>query len=451
MYIISLDSADGQAGATGAKAASLGELAKAGFLVPKGFVVTTEAFEKFLRDTGIGLLLPGILAGVNPEEPESAFQAYGKIRELFHRISGNDFLIRELKAAYNELSFGKDVSAAGGAVLDLIRAGRGDSFVSVRPSFACPGEGTCASFAGHGKAQLNLTGHRQVLAGIKDCWLSAFSPEALLYRKMYGIENFSMAVLVQRMADSELSGTLFTQEPVSGESKILVEGFWGLGETLSSGSVCPDQYLIGKDGAQLSKRTGKKLWLRRRGPLSGNTIQEKVPASRVSIDTLGERDMGKFAVIAVTIEEMLKGPQHVEWAVDRGRVVITQASPVVFSKAQASPPDGEKIASGIGVSAGTGKGKAVTFPDISAIKKPEGPAILVVKTLGMELLPYVRWFSGIVSEQGGAGSCLASIGRELGIPIVAGIENVGIILAGKEITVDGGTGSVYSVNSQIKV
>jgi pyruvate,water dikinase len=214
--------------------------------------------------------------------------------------------------------------------------------------------------------------------------------------------------------------------------------------------VCPDQYLISRDGVQVSKRTGKKMWLRRRGPLSGNTIQEKVPSGRVSIDTIAERDLQKFAAIAARIEYVLKGPQHVEWAVERGRIVITQSSPVVFSKAQAAqsePLVGEKIAAGIGVSAGIGKGKTISFPELSAIRKPAEPSVLVTKTLGMELLPYIKWFSGIVAEQGGAGSCLASIGRELGIPMVTGIENAGIILAGKEVVVDGGTGGVYGVTS----
>jgi phosphohistidine swiveling domain-containing protein len=112
---------------------------------------------------------------------------------------------------------------------------------------------------------------------------------------------------------------------------------------------------------------------------------------------------------------------------------------------QNSPvPEGlQKIASGTGVSAGTANGKALVFPDFSAMQKLEAPCIFVTKTLGMELLPYLKWFSGIVSEQGGAGSCMASVGRELGIPIVTGIENASIILAGKEILVDGG-GGVFS-------
>jgi len=452
MYIINLDSVDKESHGVGLKAASLGALAKAGFLVPKGFVITTEAFEKFLADTGMSLLLPRILENVRVEEPASAVSAFNQIRELFGKFSGTDFLIRELKGAYNELSFGKDVSAAGGMALDLIRAGRGDCFVSVRPSIAC--SNGQISFAGHGKAYLNMIGYRQLLASIKECWLSFFRPEALIYRKIHGIESVSLAVLVQKMVDSELSGNLFTQEPVSGEGKILVEGWWGLGETLCCGCVSPDQYFIGKDGAQLSKSIGKKIWLRRRGPLSGQTIQEKVPASRVAMETLAEKDMEKFPAIANKLEEILKGPQHVEWAVERGRIVILQSIPVVFSKAQGVPetlPEGfEKIASGIGVSAGTGKGKARVVSDSSGLRKPEEPSILVTKNLGIEILPYMKWFSGIVSEQGGAGSCLSSIGRELGIPIVTGIENAGVILQnGREIAVDGMAGTVYAADKSL--
>ena len=444
MYIINLDSVDAGTPGVGMKAANLGTLARNGFLVPRGFVVTADAFRKFLADTGIGLQLPKMLEGLNPDDPKSAGLAYSQIREIFAKFSGTDFLIRELKEAYNELSFGKDVSSAGGVALDLIRAGRGDSFVSVRPSISSSHWG--ASFAGHGKAVLNMIGYRQVLASIKECWLSFYAPEAMLYRKLHGVEDASVAVLVQKMADSELSGDLFTQEPVSADTgKILVEGWWGLGETLCCGCVSPDQYVIGKDGAQVSKRTAKKLWLRRRGPLSGTTIQEKVPASRVSIDTLAERDFPKFAAIAGKIEEILKGPQHVEWTVERGRIVILQSSPVTFSRAQDSQAPGnlDRLAGGLGVSLGIASGKGKAVNDISQIQKPAEPSVLVVKTLSIGLLPFAKWFSGIVSEQGGAGSCMASVGRELGIPIVCGVENAGIILDGKAIVLDGRSGSVY--------
>jgi pyruvate,water dikinase len=441
MYIINLDSVDGQTPGVGGKANSLGMLARAGFMIPKGFVVTTEAFEKFLTDTGIGLLLPQILEGVNPDEPGTAFQASKKVGELFAKCSGTDFLIRELREAYSELSFGKDVNTAGGLALSLIRAGRGDSFVSVRPSVACPREQV--SFAGHGKAVLNQLGHRQILGAVKECWLSVFSPEAILYRKLRGAGDFSLAVMVQKMVDSELSGNLFTSEPVSGDKSILVEAWWGLGETLCCGCVSPDQYLLSKEGALVSKKTWKKLWLRRRGPLSGQTIQERVPASRVSMDTLSERDFPKFAAIAKRAEEVFRTPQEMEWCVERGRIVIMQSRPAVLSKAQAASEERpDRIFQGLGVSAGTAMGKARVINDMSAMRKPEQPAVLVTRNLGVEILPYARWFSGIVSEQGGAGSCMASLGRELGIPIVAGVQNAAAILDGMNIALDGMSGSI---------
>ena len=479
MYIINLDSVDAQTPGVGAKANSLGLLSKSGFAIPKGFVVTSEAFEKFLTDTGIRLLLPQILEGVDQENPRTAFEASRKIRELFSKYSGNDFIIRELRDAYNELSFGKDVNLAGGAALDLIKAGRAENFVSVRPSVICPNGQI--GFPGHGKASLNLIGYRQILAAVKDCWLSAFSPEPIVYRKMHGIGQFSLAVIVQKMVDSELSGTMFTSNPLSGNSaEILVEGFWGLGETLCCGCLSPDQYLIQKErGNLISKRPAKKLWLRRRGPLSGMTIQERVPASRIFMETLSEKDFPRFAAMASKLDGIFRSPQEIEWGVERGRIVVTQARPVIFSARRKEgdfsmklstgentsidnlqPPSPsvqvppsvevsaaqspEKLASGIAVSPGIANGRTVSSAGLSDMQKPSEPSVLITKTLGMEILPYLKWFSGIVSEQGGSGSCMASVGRELGIPMVAGVENAGIILAGKEIVVDGMSGSVYT-------
>jgi pyruvate,water dikinase len=363
---------------------------------------------------------------------------------LFEKVSGNDFLIRDLRSAYDELSFGKDVNAIGGAALDLIKSGRQEHFVSVRPSTVCTQPGCECSFSGHGKASLNLIGYKYILAGAKECWFSVFSPEALLYRKAHGIEQFSLAVIVQKMVDSELSGTLFTSEPVSGDrTQAMVEGLWGLGESLSAGAVCPDQFFIDKETGLGEKRISRKLWLRRRGPLSGNTIQERVPLSKVSMETLSERDFPRFASIAKKVEELLKTPQEMEWCVERGRIVLLQSKPIVFPKEKEYPSVSEgleKIASGVGVSPGTAGGKTLIYP---ITEKPSVPGILVAKALGIELLPYAKWFSGIVSEQGGCGSCMASLGRELGIPIVTGVENATIILAGKEIVVDGKTGSVF--------
>jgi pyruvate,water dikinase len=447
MYIINLDSAEPGTPGIGQKASGLAALIRAGFAVPKGFVVTSEAFEKFLTDTGISLEVPLIIGNVNPDEPKSAFEASRRIRELFFRTSGNDFLIKELRDAYSELSFGKDVSVAGGAVLGLVRAGRTDNFVSVRPSLICHKEINCA-FPGHGKAVLNQIAYKQILGAVKECWLSVFSPEAIIYRKIHDVVSFSLAVVVQKMVDSELSGKIFTSEPVSGQKdKVLVEGFWGLGETHCCGCLTPDQFLLDKSAGWLvSKRVGKKAYLRRRGPLSGQTIQEKVPLNKVSLETLSERDFPRFSGMAGKLEGIFGGPQEAEWGVERGRIVLLQSKPISFSKAPAGEgrPQGmesiEPAYRGIGVSAGIASGKGILF--IEGMAKPDSTGILVVKTMGMEILPYLRWFSGIVSEQGGSGSCLSSAARELGIPAVTGVENATILLAGKEIFLDGARGEI---------
>jgi len=454
MYIINLDSVDAATPGVGAKAASLGSLSKAGFVIPRGFVVTSEAFEKFLMDTGISRQLPETLRLVDLENPATAYQAFRDIRGMFSRVSGNDFLIRDIRAAYDELCFGKDVKTVGGVALDLIKSGRQENFVSVRPSVACSQDGV--SFPGHGKASLNLIGYKQIVAAVKGCWLSVFSPESIIYRKTHGIDSFSLAVIVQKMVDSELSGVLFTSDPVSGDrSKMLVEGFWGLGETLSAGSVCPDQFLIDKSAGTGTRRIGKKIWLRRRGPLSGTTIQERVPLSRVTMETLSDKDLARFLSIANRAEEIMKAPQEIEWCVERGRIVLLQArilpqktgpEAVSASEPPASPPAPDFR--GVGVSAGKASGKAVILKEgdpsaMYSVSRPQEPSVLVVRNLSMEILPYVRWFSGVVAEQGGCGSCMASLGRELGIPMVTGIENAAILLAGKAITLDGGSGSIY--------
>ncbi|MEM5812564.1 MAG: PEP/pyruvate-binding domain-containing protein [Candidatus Aenigmatarchaeota archaeon] len=445
MYIISIDSAERKT--CGEKAYSLRILKNSGLRVPDGFVVSSEAFEKFLSDTGIKKECEKALQCIDIERPETLISASKRIKEAFSRISGTDFLIREVRDAYNELSFGKEVSEAGGKALDIIKAGRTESFVSVRPSFVFEGD----YFTGYGRAFLNVIGEKQILSAIKNCWLSAFSPESIFYRKINCMEKFSLAVVVQKMVDSEISGALFTSEPVFGKGeKALVEGVWGLGETLSNGAVSPDSFFIDKQTGMVEKKISKKLWLRRRGPLSGMTIQERVPASRVFMETLSERDFPIFLELSKRLEGIFNCPQKAEWCVDRGKIVLLQSASVGLSKLlgqvekNSEADKMERLASGTPVSAGTAKGRTAVRSDLSSLNKPEGSEILVAKTLGAEILPYIRWFSGIISEQGGCGSSLSSIGRMLGIPIVCGIENATVIFGNRqEVLLDGLSGNVY--------
>ena len=157
----------------------------------------------------------------------------------------------------------------------------------------------------------------------------------------------------------------------------------------------------------------------------------------------------RFASTAKKLEEIFKAPMEAEWCVERGRVVLTQAKPVVFSKNRkeyGTSPISEAPAvdfSGLGLSAGSASGKVLAWRE--EMPKPESPGILLAKNLGMELFPYMNWFSGIITEQGGSGSCMASLGRELGIPIVTGIENATILLQGKELFMDGISGAVSAI------
>ncbi|MFN3527888.1 MAG: PEP/pyruvate-binding domain-containing protein, partial [Candidatus Altarchaeaceae archaeon] len=217
----------------GGKGANLGEMSSAKIPVPEGFVVNIYAYQEFLNqkigDKTLKEKISEILLNTNIHDTDSLNENTKKIRDLIMSTPMPKEISDQIKEAYIKLCGNKDV------------------FVAVRSS-ATAEDVPEASFAGQQDTYLNVIGGENVVYNVQKCWASLFTPRATFYRqeqKFNHLETY-LAVVVQKMINSTVSGVMFTAEPVTGEEKIIIEAAYGLGEAVVSGKVTPDTYVIDK-------------------------------------------------------------------------------------------------------------------------------------------------------------------------------------------------------------
>ena len=219
----------------GGKGANLGEMTRRGAPVPPGFVVSVVSYEKFLADNGLDVRLAEILAGIDVYRTAGLVEVARAAQQAILSAPMPADLSVEIAEAYREL---------------------GEGLVAVRSS-ATAEDLPDASFAGQQRTYLNVQGIDQVLETLKGCWASLFEARAIFYRAEQNFNQLGVgiAVPVQRMVQSEISGVMFTAEPNrSDRTKVFIEAVYGLGESVVSGAVTPDSYLIQKDGLEILEK-----------------------------------------------------------------------------------------------------------------------------------------------------------------------------------------------------
>jgi pyruvate,water dikinase len=327
-FVVTLrDAAD--AGIIGGKAASLGELARAGVGVPPGFAVTTEAFAAAMAAVDAdGALRAGIEALPAADLAEVARVA-GRFRALVADAPLPAEVAAAIEAGYAELASAREEGARG-ACPD----------VAVRSS-ATVEDSAEASFAGLQDTYLGVSGPASVLEHVRRCWASMYNDESVAYRRRLGLPEagVAMAVVVQRMVAPRAAGVMFTRSPVTGDrSVVAIEGTWGLGSALVSGDVTPDAWVISKvTGEITARRVSPKVKIHGYTPNGGAASPSPSPESpaapgerggvmgRVTVrDTpddlreapcLTDEEIRALAAVARRVEAHYGTPQDIEWAV----------------------------------------------------------------------------------------------------------------------------------------
>lgn len=292
----------------GGKGASLAQLTRAGFPVPPGFIILTDAYKQFLHDHPRSEDIRAQLAKVNVSDMNSVEKASTVIHDIIHDFPISQDMADTFLQAFDSL---------------------GAEYVAVRSS-ATAEDSSIASWAGELETYLNTT-RDQLLPNIKKCWASLFSPRAIFYRIENSMEDADVhvAVVVQKMVQSDVAGVCFTVHPVTQDrNQMIIEACRGLGEALVSGQITPDSFILAKDSLSITERyisTQTKKIIR--GP-SGSTQSVVLPSQESRAQKVPDHIVLEVATFAKRIEEHYGFPVDIEWAVERGTVYMTQARPI---------------------------------------------------------------------------------------------------------------------------
>src|SRR5215212_733504 len=307
----------------GGKAANLGELSHAGLPVPPGYVVTTTAYDTFVEANGIGDAIVGRALATRADDPSSFEEVAEGIRALFSGGKVPEEMGDEIRAAYHELS--EDA-------LETPVADRSSATAEDLPAM---------SFAGQQETYLNVRGGEALLEGVKNCWASLWTARAMAYRARQGVDpaTVSLAVVVQRMVESEAAGVMFTANPSNGRrNEATISAAWGLGESVVSGSVTPDSIVVEKgSGRVLSRETASKEVMTVYS--ESGTEQRPVPEARRRQPMLDDGAVAELARYGKRIEDHYGTPQDIEWALAGGEIFIVQSRPITaLPEPMADPP-----------------------------------------------------------------------------------------------------------------
>lgn len=439
-------------GLVGGKGANLGELTNAGLPVPPGFIVTAKAYFDFIKATGLDKIIKKELAGLNPEDSKKLNSVALKIQKEVMSKPMPRGLEKEIIKAYQE----------------LYTKGTSNIFVAVRSSATAEDLPT-ASFAGQQKTFLNTAGTQAVIRAVRECWASLFEGRAIYYRAVNNFDSLKVgiAVPIQKMVQSEKSGIMFTINPVSNDtSQLIVEGGWGLGEAIVSGSVTPDRYVVDKSTLKIiEKHINKQDWKISRVGQENKHVT--VAKDLQEAQKLTDDEIKRVAEIGRKIEEHYGKPQDTEWAIEKGEIYFVQSRPVttINSKqnidsinsgggaaqsassvpAQAEPIGApEVILKGIAASLGIASGPIKILHKPTEIDRVEKGDILVTEMTTPDYVPAMRRAVAIITDTGGQTSHAAIVSRELGIPCVVGTGTATHVLKeGQVVSVDGAKGLVY--------
>ncbi len=434
----------------GGKNASLGEMINAGLPVPFGFAVTAYSYERYIQEKKIAEQIYKIIKETvtNPNDPKQYDIASKKIRELIEKTPMPKDIETAIRKAYADLNKRFDLK---------------DTFVAVRSS-ATAEDLPDASFAGQQETFLNVKGADDLIDKVVKCWSSLFTPRAIFYRNEKGFphEKVFISVGVQKMVNSRAAGVMFTINPVTGNrDEIVIEGNFGLGETVVSGVVNPDDFVIDKNSMIIKeRRIARKTVKYIRDPKTGKTVHLDIPEAEQKIVCISDKEIFKLAELAKRIEKHYGKPMDIEWAIDQDlsypeNMMLVQARPetVFGSKTTEASKMEENKAQDLkvvvrGISAGrrgygVGKAKVVLNLDDANSNMCKGD-ILVTGMTDPDFVPFMKMASAIVTDKGGITSHAAIVSRELNIPCVVGTENATQLMkTGQEYTVDSRNGVIY--------
>lgn len=292
----------------GGKGASLGEMTQSGIAVPPGFVVLATSFEQFIKETGLDVEIEAALHAVSHKDLNSVETTSEKIRALILNAQFPADIAKEVIHHFQELNA---------------------KYVAVRSS-ATAEDSTTASWAGELESYLNTT-EENLLETIKKCWSSLFTPRAIFYRfeKELHTTNVSVAVVVQAMVQSEVSGICFTVHPVTEDpDQMVIEAGFGLGEAIVGGIITPDTYVVHKTTREILECYVSEQHQQIIKTREGTQLIDVPKDKRGEVQKLSNQHILELADLCLKIESHYGFPCDIEWAWANDTFYITQSRPI---------------------------------------------------------------------------------------------------------------------------
>ena len=439
----------------GGKNASLGEmignLTNLGVKVPGGFATTSEAYQEFILQEGLGNRINAVLDTLDVDNILELGKAGAQIREWIMNIPLQTPFEQGIDEAYAKLEaeYGKEVTWA------------------VRSS-ATAEDLPDASFAGQQETFLNVHGLANIKVAIRKVFASLFTDRAISYRVHQGFDHslVSLSAGIQKMVRSDIaaSGVMFTLDTESGFDKVVfITGSYGLGEMVVQGAVNPDEFYVHKDTlaagrpAVLRRTLGSKLIQMVYSKTGDDPVEViDIEAEKSSQFCINDQQIEELAKQAMIIEKHYQRPMDIEWALDGtdGELYIVQARPETVQSQSSNVMErydlqgkADSLIEGRSIGSKIGSGKAKIIMSIDDMDQVQPGDVLITDMTDPDWEPIMKRASAIVTNRGGRTCHAAIIARELGVPAVVGCgDATQHVKDGAEVTVscaEGDTGFVY--------
>lgn len=455
----------------GGKGANLGEMVKAGFTVPFGFVVTSNAFNEFIKTNNLKKQIKDILSNLNYESQNEIREKSQQIRNLILSSDLPKKLINNIVNHYHGLTnkeedYLKQTSGFISTSKHKLKSIYHLPFVAVRSS-ATSEDSPKASFAGQQDTFLNVKGEINLIHKIRECWASLYTDRSIYYRKQQKIkeEGLGIAIVIQRMVQSDKSGIAFSINPLTdNKDSLVIEAVYGLGEYIVQGKITPDYYEVNKGSMEIIKKKINKqeIMLKK---TNSKTVETKVKKSIGKKQKISDEEIIRLSLIIKDIEKHYFFPQDIEWAIEKNNIFIIQSRPITtikkadnkknYTELEYKQDEDEDniIAFGDPASPGIASGKVVIIKSPKEIYKIKQGDIMVAPQTDPDYVQAMKKAAAIITEKGGRTSHAAIVSRELGIPAIVGVKNLlKKLKEGQAVKVNGLEGKVYKIKpEEIKI
>lgn len=421
----------------GGKGANLGEMFNAGIPVPNGFVITAQAYQQVIEHNALQPVIREIIRQTEVTNQKSLEKASIKIQRLIHTADIPPVLISEIFSHYSKL-----------------KSGDQNPLVAVRSS-ATAEDLPDASFAGQQESYLDIKGESNIIQAVRSAWASLWGARAIFYRATKGYDHFQvlLAVPVQLMIQSEVSGVVFSVNPVTrNKNQVVIEAVWGLGDYMVQGVVSPDHYIVNKHNLSIHSRQSVPQTVMEVRHYPNGVKKVNVPKEKVNLHKLTDEVILEIAQLSLKLHQHYFFPQDSEFAIENNKVYLVQTRPITTLNMKNSEQritedqllDLKQCLQGEPASFGIGTGKVVKIKSAKEIDLIKSGDVLVTEMTSPDFVPAMKRAAAIVTDKGGQTSHAAIVSRELGIPAVVGTKTATKILkTGDQITVNGATGAIY--------